>query len=183
MKRLIIVFLLISGLEGITQDTDYTLLLKPVREVELKDSLHIDTLPQTIAPLDSMTVKKWFSPVLGFTKNNRLKNRNYYLAGKITTHDKFDLLVLVEEKKKTDSNSVQVVYLISTKKDGSYIAYIEAAVGGTRKKSNYNISSWLYKDYKIVLDSKISVNEKSYDDMISYKINGGGRFILSGRDE
>ncbi|MEO6612273.1 MAG: hypothetical protein ABIT05_06030 [Chitinophagaceae bacterium] len=167
------------------EDPGYSNLLKKVPEVELIDSLHIDeTFPQ-VSQLDSMQVKKWFSPILGSTKNNRLRNRNYFLAGKITTNDNFDLLVLMEEKKKiTDSSNVQVVYLISTKKDGTYIASLEAAVAGIKKRSSYNTSSWLYKDNKIVLDSKLLINnEISYDDMVSYRINGRGRFILSGKDE
>lgn len=185
MKCLSFLLLLFIWLRGNAQDdTTYTTLLKPVREVELADSFHIEAPFELINLLDSMTVKKWFSPILGAAKNNRLKNRNYFLAGKITLHEKFDLLVLLEEKKKkTDSSDVQVVYLVSTKKDGTYIASLEAAVAGTRKRSNYNTSSWLYKDFKIVLDSRISINERSYDDMARYRINSGGRFILSGKYE
>ena len=185
MKRLSFLIFLLACLTGNAQEeTSYASLLQPVREVELADSIHIDAPLELINQLDSMTVKKWFTPILGAAKNNRLKNRNYFLAGKITTQEKFNLLVLLEEKKKkTDSSDVQVVYLISTKKDGTYIASLEVAVAGTRKRSSYNTSSWLYKDYKIVLDSRISVNERSYDEMASYRINGGGRFILSGNYE
>ena len=68
---------------------------------------------------------------------------------------------------------------VSTKKDGTYISSLEVAVTGIRKRSFYNISSRLYKDYQIVQDNQIIVNEKSYGDMSYYKINGGGRFILS----
>ena len=156
----------------------YTDLLKFTDEVYVSDSLHINAAPRQKNLLDSLSVKKWFSPVLGTTKNNRLKNRNYYMAGKITTNTNFDLLVLLEEKKRSDSTSMQVAYLITTKKDGTYIASIEAAVAGIRRKSSYNTTSWLYKDYKITLDSKIKINQTSYDEMTSYKINGGGRFIL-----
>ena len=73
----------------------------------------------------------------------------------------------------------QVVYLVTTKKDGSYISSLEVAVSGVRKKSSYYTSSWLYKDYRIVKDSKMVVNQKSYDDLASYKISGAGRFILN----
>lgn len=165
------------------EDSSYVQLLKNVNEVQLTDSLHIGTAPQQTNSLDSISVKKWFAPLLGFAKNNRLKNRSYCLAGKITSNDHFNLLVLMEEKKKNDSNQVQVVYLVSTKKDGTYIASLEAAVSGVKKGSSFNTSSWLYKDYKIVLDSRITVREKSYDDMVSYWINGGGRFILSAKYE
>ncbi|HEV7781790.1 MAG TPA: hypothetical protein VGO58_11030 [Chitinophagaceae bacterium] len=190
MKRNLLIVLLFAGFSATAQqELSYEELLKPVNEVELTDSLHIDATPSQMNLLDSITVKKWFAPILGLAKNNRLKNRNYYLAGKITGNENFDLLVLLEEKKKTDSpqdsvsNSIQLVHLVSTRKDGHYIASIEAAAMGLKKRSTYNISSWLYKDYKIVLDSRISVNERSYDDMTSYRINQGGRFILSERWE
>lgn len=157
----------------------YADLLKSVKEVELSDSLYINASTRLKNPLDTNTVKKWFAFILGSANNNRLKNRSYYLSGKITVNEHFDLLILLEKKKKDDSASVQVVYLITTKKDGAYIASIEAAVAGIRKKSNYNISSWLYKDNKIVIDSEFTVNETYYTDLTNYKINKGGRFILS----
>jgi len=185
MKPYLSLLFLLAGLTGFTQEqTAYEALLKPVPEVEMTDSLHIDAPLEKTNQLDSITVKTWFSPILGSAKNNRLKSRNYFLAGKITSNDKFDLLVLLEEKKKVaDSINVQVVYLISTKKNGTYISSLEAAVAGIKKRSSYNTSSWLYKDNKIILDSRISINERSYDDMASYRINGGGRFILSGKYE
>ncbi|MBC7872594.1 MAG: hypothetical protein H7Y01_01285 [Ferruginibacter sp.] len=184
MKRLVSLCFLFSWLHTAAQDSAaYTDLLKSADEVELSDSIHINAEQLQKNLLDSVTVKKWFSRVLGSGTNNRLKNRSYYLTGKITSNGTFDLLVLLEEKKRNDSSGVQVVYLISTKKNGTYIASIEAAVAGTRKRSSYNTSSWLYKNYKIVLDSRMTVNQKSYDDLTSYTINGGGRFILSPKYE
>ena len=179
MKRLIFPCFLFSCLTTTAQESQtYAGLLNSTDEVQLSDSLHITAALRQMNLLDSLTVKKWFSLVFDFTDNDRLKNRSYYLAGKITSAGNFDLLVLLEQKKKSDSTGVQVVYLITTKKDGTYIASIEAAAAGIRKKSSYNTSSWLYKDYKIVLDSKITINQKSYDDLTNYKINSGGRFIL-----
>ncbi len=147
-------------------------------EADLSDSLQINTTPYQKNLLDSSTVKKWFSNVFSGSGNNRIKNRNYYLAGKITSNQFFDLLVLQEEKKRSDSSSFQVVYLITCKKDGTFIASLEAAIAGIRKKSSYQTFSWLYKDNKIVLISKMTVNEKSYDDLMNYKISSRGRFIL-----
>lgn len=171
---------LVSRGQGTRQYFD---LLRAAEEVELMDSLHINVTPDIKYKLDSLDVKRWFSPLLGSSTNNRLKNRNYYLTGKITTHPNFDLLVLMEEKKKNDSISGQSVYLITTKKDGTYIASLQAAIAGTRKKSSYNTSSWLFKDYKLVLDSKMVINDKEYDDYTNYKINGTGRFILYPKTE
>jgi hypothetical protein len=160
-------------------EPSYADLVNSTSEVELTDSILIEGITSQMNPLDSITVKKWFSRLLPTGNTNRLKNRNYYLAGKITSHTNFDLLLLLEEKKRADSTIVQVVYLVTTKKDGAYISSLEAAVTGTRKKTSYYTSSWLYKDYKIVKDSQIMINQKTYDELASYKINGTGRFVLN----
>ncbi len=146
--------------------------------MDVTDSLLIDGVTSQMPALDSNAVKTWFSRLLPTNPNNRLKNRNYFLTGKITTHNNFDLLVLLEEKQRADSSIAQVIYFVTTKKDGSFISSLEAVVSGSRKKSSYNTSCWIYKDYKIVKDSKIVVNQRTYDDMASYKISGSGRFIL-----
>lgn len=181
MKRLISFCFLFSCLSAIAQeDSSYAAMLKTTEEVQLKDSIQIDAIQWKLRRLDSVDVKKWFSQILGTATNSRLKNRSYYLGGKFTTHENFDLLVLLEEKKKKDSSNsaVQVIYFITTKKDGKYIASLEVAITGAKKKTSYNTSSWLYKDFKIMKDSKLIVNEKPFNDLAVYKINGGGRFIL-----
>lgn len=181
MKRLFLLSFLVPCIMAKAQDsTGYRNLLNPVAELKLTDSLQINAGKTDIKLLDTNTVKKWFSRLLPSGSHNRLKNRSYSLTGKITAHPNFDLLFVQEEKKRDDTSNVQVVYLVSTKKDGTYISSLEVAVTGNRKRSFYNISSWLYKDYQIVQDNQIIVNEKSYGDMTSYKINGGGRFILTG---
>ena len=179
MKRLISICLFFSWLTTAAQDgLEYADLQITTEEVWLSDSLQINATVFQKNPLDSITVKKWFSNLFSGTAKNRLKNRNYYLTGKITSNEYFDLLILQEEKKRSDSSSVQVVYLITCKKDGTYIASLEAAIAGVRKKSTYNTFTWLLKDNKIVLTSKMTVNGKSYDDLMNYKITNKGRFIL-----
>jgi hypothetical protein len=179
MKILLSIFSICTWLCSAAQEnSSYTNLLQSTEEIQLSDSLYIKTTEWQLYRLDSADVIKWFSPTLGLTKNNRLKNRDYFLAGKITSDNYFDLVVLLEEKKRADSTIVQVVNLISFNKEGKYIASLEVAVSGNRKKSIYNTSSWLFKDFKIMKDSKITVNEKSLNDLAIYKINGTGRFIL-----
>lgn len=129
--------------------------------------------------IDSFTVKKWFAPVLAASQTVKLKNREFHLAGKITSNEHFDLHILIEDKKKADSTTMQVVHLVTTKKDGSYIASFRAAVTGTKKKSSYYTSSWLYKGFNIVQDSKITTSTASMADVTQYKINNTGRFIMS----
>ena len=179
MKWLIAICLFFSWLTTAAQNgLEYADLQLITEEVQLADSLQINATLYQKNLLDSSTVKKWFSNVFSGSGNNRIKNRNYYLAGKITSNEFFDLLVLQEEKKRSDSSSFQVVYLITLKKDGTFIASIEAAIAGIRKKSSFNTFSRLYKDNKIEVISRMTVNEKTYDDFMNYKITSKGRFIL-----
>ncbi len=178
MKHLILLCLLGSGISVIAQQPlSYPQLLESTKEIDLADSLRFDTSPEEVTAIDSITVEKWFGNVLPSGPANKFKNRTFSLVGKITSQSKFDLLVLLEEKNRKDSTGTQVVYLISVKKTGDFIASLKAAVGGTKRRTAYNISSCLYKDYKIIQDSRITINEKPYYDMAWYKINAGGRFV------
>lgn len=181
MRWLVSFCLFFSSLTATAQEdtVSYTYLLNSTSEVFISDSISINNNQWQLSLLDTTAVKNWFPHLLPTTANNRLKNRNYYLAGKITTNNSFDLLIILEEKKKTDSSTSQVVYLITNKKDGSYIASLEIVVTGTRKKSNFITSSWLYKDYTIVQNSKIIINQRTLAELKHYRINTTGRFILS----
>lgn len=184
MKSWIICIAVFSCLGVQAQDSvRYSYLLQSTEELILSDSIQINVSPIQKKRLDTLAVKKWFSPLLGTINNNRLKNRNYYLTGKITANPNFDLLILMEEKKRSDSSSGQVIYLVSTKKDGTYISSLQAAIAGSKKKSSYNTYSCLYKNNKLVLNSKMTINEKVYADLTNYKINGTGRFILYPKTE
>lgn len=179
MNRLILFYILITApfLSGAQEARDYTRLLEQTHELRITDSLLFQPEPASMTPLDSQTIKQWFPQVLPANAANKFKNRSFALAGKMTGNPQFDLLILCEEKRKSDSSGTQVVYLVSVKKTGEYIASIKAAVGGSKKKTAYNISSWLYRDLKIVQDSRIQIDDRSYNDMVYYKINNGGRFV------
>lgn len=161
------------------EDSTYEGLKNSVSEIKLTDSISINNTEWELNRLDSNAMRRWFAPILPSTPNNRLKNRDYFLAGKVTSSNNFDLLILIEEKKKDDTTKSQVAYLVTHKKDGTYIASLEIGLTGIKKKSSFVTSSWLYKDYKIVQDSKITVNQRSYADLKKYKISNSGRFILS----
>lgn len=181
MTRLITILFLISSLGAVAQNdtSTYTGLLGSTNEINITDSISINKTDWIATRLDTNDVKKWFGRLLPSAPNNRLKNRAYYLAGKITSNTNFNLLVVLEEKKKTDSTNSRIVYLVTTKKDGTYISLLETIVISTKKKSIFSTASWLYKDYKIVQDYKITVHNKSYADLRKYKLNKAGRFILS----
>jgi hypothetical protein len=180
VKKLIPFCCLFLCLHLAAQDAlTYPQLLANNEEIHVSDSLFITSLSQKMNKLDSTAVKKWFYQVLSISQTGKLKNRDFFLAGKMTGNPQFDLHVLVEDKKnKKDSFSVQVIHLVTTHKDGAYISSFKAAVTGAKKKSSYNISSWIYKDLNIVQNSRITTSTASMADIAQYKITSSGRFMM-----
>jgi hypothetical protein len=178
MKKLLVACFIALAINASAQEANsYPEILQQTNEISLNDSLYINRLGEEMGAIDSATAQKWFAPVFTSSQTGKLKKRDFYIAGKITTNEYFDLLLLVEEKKKADSTSMQVLYLVTVKKDGNYIASFKAAIWGQSKKVSYNVSSWLYKGLKIVQDSRISTTQDSFDDLTEYVITGKGRFI------
>lgn len=157
----------------------YSQLLNTSPEITLRDSLPVSSLTRDMKEIDSNTLLQFFKPVLtNGSQTVKLKNRDFFTSGKITTHDHFNLIVLVEDKKKEDSTVLRVIYLVTTKKDGTYISSFKAGVSGTKKKSAYNTSSWISKDLNIQQDSRITTTTASMADVARYKITNTGRFMM-----
>lgn len=180
VKRVLLFCFMLSWINSFAQDElSYTKLLQSTSEIQFIDSTHIVAPLLQKTELDSNTTKKWFSRILPITNTNRLKNRDYYLSGKITGNFVFDLLLLTEEKSREDSSNIQVVYLVSTKKDGTYISSLEVAIAGVRNNAIFNTTCWIIKDNNIAIYTNIITNDKPYTDLTRYKINKSGRFVLS----
>jgi hypothetical protein len=185
MRRLSLLILLTLALYNCkAQDsTAYVRMLSNVKELVYTDSLHFSLLDTDTIALDTSAVKKYFSAILP-NGTGKFKNRTYALLGKITGTRSFDLVVLLEDKRRADSSGISVVYLVSLKRSGEYISNLKVAVNGTKKKSGsgYDISSILYKGNKIIQDSKIRTHDQLYDDVTYYRIISGGRFVLDAKD-
>lgn len=182
MKKLLI-FLFVhcfAAMLHAQEVTPYAQLLNNSPEITLKDSLPVSSLVRRdMKELDSSTLLHYFKPVLANGNQAvKLKNRDFYTGGRITTQDHFDLLVLVEDKKKEDSTVLRVIYLVTTKKDGTYISSFKAGVTGTKKKSSYQTSSWITKNLDIRQDSKITTTTSTMADVVRYRITNTGRFMM-----
>lgn len=183
MKKAWLILLVIVAQTSSAQEVKgYADILQKAPEINLSDSLFIQRVNNESGMIDSATAQKWFAPVFTSSQTGKLKKRQFFIAGKITSNEYFDLLMLMEEKKKADSTTMQVLYLVTTKKDGDYIASLKAAIWGQTKKVTYNVSSWLYKGMKIVQDSRIGTSKEALDDLTEYIISSKGRFIASAKN-
>jgi hypothetical protein len=176
MKTLLLFLLLLSSKSWAQTDSSFARLLASVNDIEIKDSLPLTTENWTLQRIDSNDVKKWFRAIIGTGINNRLKNRSYFLAGKISSHPSFDILFILEEKKKSDS--VQVMHLITTKNSGQYISSLEVAVNGNKRQSVYNTSSTLFPDFTLRKNELMTIGDKSLLNIENYRITDNGRFML-----
>jgi hypothetical protein len=182
MKALLILgFMILRNISFSQAPMSYSDLLAVSPEIPFSDSLRFDSTSNDATLLDSSTLTTWFLPVLS-NGAAKLKNKTYALSGKITGNENFDLFVLREEKRKNDSITTVVSFLISMKKNGEYIASIQTAVAGTKKKSSYNINACLYKDNRLIVDSKIGSGKELLEDRVYYKISNSGRFIIYSND-
>lgn len=179
VKKLILPGILFFSLRLSAQEAlTYAQLLAAGNELPVSDSLLLTDFGDDLTPLDSNTVIRWYAPALATSQPVKMKNREFFLAGKITTNPQFDLHILIEDKKRTDSSGFRVVHLVSTHKDGAYISSLKASVTGTKKKSTYHISSWLCRGSLIVQDSRITTATASLTDVTQYRITPGGRFLM-----
>lgn len=158
-------------------DSSYQQLLAGTPELPARDSLLLNTLVYETNPLDSASLFRWFNR-LAPSGTNRLTNRRYSLAGKVTHHPQFDLLMVVEEKNRKDSSYFQVLHLVTFHKSGKPIAHLEAAINGFRKNTGYQTRAWLCKDFELVQQSRLLIHEKEVDEEKHYTISGTGRFFL-----
>ena len=182
MKKLSVFIFIFWGISSYSQiDSSYLNLLNKTSEINLVDSLTITTNADQLTSLDTLEVIKWFKLVIPGAGPNRIRKRDYYLIGKITNNENFDLLILMEQKKRIDSTSIQTAWLVTTRKDGKYIASLEVAVSGSKKQSTYNITSCLYKDLRVILNSTINASQATISENNIYNINKTGRFLLASR--
>jgi hypothetical protein len=160
-------------------DTSFTRILASTDEITVADSLEVQTANWKSIRMDSTDVKKYFSPLLGSITNNRLKNRSYFLLGKISSEPLFNVFLVLEEKKRSDTTETRVLYAVTTKKDGKFISSLELAVTGPKKKTNYDTHSCIYPGLVIRKQSSLNVNDETLTSSEIYKVLNSGRFVLS----
>lgn len=182
MKILVIFIFFVSTQVAAQPDSAWSGILATVPEIGIKDSLQVTTESWTVQRLDSTDVKKWFRPLLGSGMNNRLRNRSYFIAGKISSNPVYDLLFILEEKRKGDSVENKVLHFLTTKKSGNYISDVEVAVTGSKKRSTYETVTTLYPGLRFRKSTTIIAGETNYSENSVYQVNNTGRFILSIND-
>lgn len=100
----------------------------------------------------------------------------YFISGKITSHPNFDVLLVSTKKENDDNKFFEYVYLLTTRKDGSNISTLTVAIKREKGAIVYT-SSWLYKDYSVMVATNIQSDGKTFGGRAEYRINEEGRFV------
>ena len=177
MKRLVSISLLLVPIYLFAQvEISYNDMLKRTREINIADSFFVDVTSVDHVALDTVTLNAFFQsiyPPLGPTKN---KPMEYFISGKITSHPNFDVLLVSTKKENDDNKFFEYVYLLNNRKDGSNISTLTVAIKREKGAIVYT-SSWLYKDYSVMVATNIQSDGKTFGGRAEYRINEEGRFV------
>ncbi|HEX6194067.1 MAG TPA: hypothetical protein VFZ42_16955 [Chitinophagaceae bacterium] len=170
-------FLLCSTALLAQNEADYNNLLKKTKEIVIVDSILVEVTSVEHIVLDTNTLKNYFQMFYPPLTTRRSSAMEYYISGKITTNPNYNML-LVSTRKEEEEEDVysESVYLLTTKKDGSNISAIAIA---TKREKNaiVNTSSWLHKDNRVFVTTRINSKGKLFGGLTEYRISEDGRFI------
>lgn len=178
MKHLILSFLLAGSYTLYAQkNTDYHTLINSVPEIEFTDSIAFDDYPENSIFIDSIQVRSFFRQLYHTSGKNWGSQLHWWLSGKITHNNNYDLLLLVEKNEGEDGICFNTVHLVSMSKDGEYIAALGLYINRNNNTTRYTASSLLFKDLSIIQNTRIYASSKNFGGRNEYKINEEGRFV------
>ncbi|MFM2138174.1 MAG: hypothetical protein RJA57_481 [Bacteroidota bacterium] len=184
MKRLALLLLLALPLAPNAQaQLQYEQVLAGTHELDLTDGIVFEAAPGQLVPIDSLTVRKWFARLLPDKNPNPFKTRQFFLAGRVTTREHFDLVLVEEEKRKNDTNHSHTTYLVSLRKNGEFISFVKVAAGGNQKKTEVHITARMYPDLSLELDSRITVQNTAIAEQSYLRVSASGRFVITPRTD
>jgi hypothetical protein len=172
-----ILMLMFNRFYASAQIVSYAELFCTANEIVIKDSLHFKACPTDMIQLDSNLAKQVFAPIYHSAENKNGGNVNWGVAGKISKHPQYDLLLLVE-KNETDTNYWHhVLHLVSMDKRGNYLASFGLYISRSTSYTSYNTSSFLYPDLSISQYTKVNTGHQGFGGSKQYRIQNDGKFV------
>jgi hypothetical protein len=179
--------------------------LKTTKEIAITDSFLIDYSSVEKADLDKNTGTSFFK-IIERKEDDSLEEADYSIAGKITTHKDFDILLVCTEKSiiirssnnlaslPIDRSIVRELFFVLLDKEGNYKNNFLVAMDYRKKDYEKNItrkiSSWIYADLKIIQHTLTESwqsymiyqpfakgETKSFNFSMEYRINDYGVFV------
>lgn len=180
--------------------------LKTAKEISITDSfIHLDYASLNKVSLDKTTGIS-FCKIIERKEIDSLNEADYSIAGKITSHKDFDILLLCIERSFMTGyingvGSTRVpsgrlltkeLFFVLIDKEGNFKNSFLAGIDYKRKDFDKNItrkmSSWVYNDLRIIQHSVTDhwssyliysplANNKEYSYSMEYRINDYGVFV------
>lgn len=156
----------------------YSEILKKTPEITITDSFLVKAESGNHVRLDTAILKAYFPSIYPPLHTADLGIIDYFISGKITIHPNFDILVVSTRRKQTNEELFESVYLITTKKDGTNISILNAAVKKSAEANGISTQSWVHKDYKVMVSRKQNAQTKGLGfSTQKYRINDEGNFV------
>lgn len=206
MRSTLPIFLIFWVLSGTAQKVlTFKEVLKISKEIAITDSLLIHYSSGEKTPLDYETGES-FHKTIYRNENPSRQNAVFFVAGKITSHKSFDILLFCAEKSITtkyletydpnllDGKQIKELFFVLLDKEGNYknnfLAAMEYRIKDFDKNITRKISSWVYTDLKIIQHTvtyhwpsyliylPLTKNStKEYNFSMEYRINDYGVFV------
>ena len=207
MNFLFTIFLLFAVLFSSAQkDLTFKEVAKTAKEIRIVDSFfYVDYSSLDKAPLDTTTGSNLFQ-IIYRSKKQTSQETDFFIAGKITSHKIFDILLLCVERSiitkysydlaamPIDRSITKELFFVLLDKEGNYKNSFLAAMDYRKKDFEKNItreiSSWVYNNFKIIQNTKTDYwpsyliylpfaknGTKEFNFSMEYRINDYGVFV------
>lgn len=206
MRSALTIFLLFGVLPGTGQKVStFKEVLKTAKEISITDSILIHYYSGERIPLDHSTGES-FLKIISPSEEQSFQNAVFFVAGKITSHKDFDILLLCAEKSFSsrylesydpnpiDGNQTKDLFFILLDKEGGYknnfLAAREFRIKDFDKNITRKISSTVYSYFKIIQHTVTDHwpsyliylpftknSTKEYSSSMEYHINDYGVFV------
>ena len=207
MRFFFAIFLLLAG-SSISAQKALTFkdVLKTAKEIVITDSFLIDYSSLEKMDLDKNTGTS-FSKIIERKESDSLREAGYSVAGKITSHKDFDILLVCIEKSiatrslhdlsamPVDRSIIKELFFVLLDKEGNYKNNFLAAMDYRRKDYEKNItskiSSQVYTNLKKIIQYTVTeswpsyliylpfakTDSKTFTFLMEYRINDYGVFV------
>ena len=206
MKFFLTIFLLLAGSSISAQKAlTFKEVLKIANEIIITDSFLIDYSAAEKVDLDKNTGASFFK-IIERKEGDSLEETGYSIAGKITSHKDFDILLVGTEKSivtrslhdlsamPVDRSILKELFFVLLDKEGNYKNKFLAAMDYRKKDYKKNItskiSSQVYTDLRIIQHTVTEswpsfliympfakTDSKAFSFLMEYRINDYGVFV------
>lgn len=156
--------------------------LKAIKEIPVKDSVHITVPEQLPAAEDPENIRKYITPLYSPDEQQVKSPFSYYVTGKITSNPDYDILLLYKLKHYSDSMVFRSLYLVTMdKQTGRQLHFQMVADNSVYRKDKSISNSRFFKNGLLKVDTKRIIRGKELLHLMEFTINNWGTIVAKSK--